>query len=80
MKDVFVASSSSFLYYRFFFPYLSYLLGDIVVLHGRIIHKSGENKSDQSRHAYTIHITEADSVWDAKNWLQRESAFPTLYI
>lgn len=53
--------------------------GDIVVLHGRIIHKSGENKSDHSRHAYTIHMTEADSAWDAKNWLQRDSPFPTLY-
>jgi len=53
--------------------------GDLVVIHGRIIHKSSENNSKKSRHAYTIHMTEKDCAWDNRNWLQRESPFPLLY-
>jgi phytanoyl-CoA hydroxylase len=53
--------------------------GDVVILHGRIIHKSSENKSERSRHAYTIHLTEQECTWDPQNWLQRNSPFPKLY-
>jgi len=53
--------------------------GDVVVIHGRVIHKSSENTSTKSRHAYTIHLVEGDSVWSKENWCQRPTPFPPLY-
>jgi len=53
--------------------------GDVVIFHGRVIHKSSENKSNRSRHAYTIHLAEEECQWDPQNWLQRDTPFPKLY-
>lgn len=48
--------------------------GSIVVFNDHLPHYSSHNYSDQSRQAFTIHVSEADAHWSEKNWLQR----PTL--
>ena len=45
--------------------------GTLVLLHGRLPHYSSENKSLNSRHAYTLHIIEGNSKYPKSNWLQR---------
>ena len=45
--------------------------GSLVLLHGRLPHYSCENKSDKSRHAYTLHVIEGRSKYSDYNWLQR---------
>ncbi len=50
--------------------------GSLIVLHGRLPHGSGPNLSEQSRHAYSLHLMEADADWPADNWLQRSPALP----
>jgi phytanoyl-CoA hydroxylase len=45
--------------------------GSVIVLHGLLPHTSHENKSEKSRHAYTLHIIGGDAVYPADNWLQR---------
>lgn len=45
--------------------------GTLVVLHGLLPHRSGPNRSDRSRHAYTLHAIEAGAHYPADNWLQR---------
>lgn len=45
--------------------------GTLIVLGGLLPHMSLTNKSPRSRHAYTLHIMEADSHYPADNWLQR---------
>lgn len=56
--------------------------GDLVLIHGEVVHKSEKNLSDRSRHAYTFHLMEnLDTVWSPENWLQptAELPFPPLY-
>ena len=31
----------------------------------------GENRSERSRHAYSVHVVEADAHYPAENWLSR---------
>jgi phytanoyl-CoA hydroxylase len=50
--------------------------GTLVVFHGLLPHYSAPNRSPVSRHAYTLHATDARSVYSANNWLQRDSAMP----
>jgi phytanoyl-CoA hydroxylase len=52
--------------------------GTLVLLHGANLHKSKENKSGKSRHAFTVHYVEgAKGVEYSKtNWLQRKENFP----
>jgi phytanoyl-CoA hydroxylase len=50
--------------------------GTLVVLHGLLPHYSAPNRSTVSRHAYTLHATDAGSVYSAGNWLQRGSDLP----
>ena len=45
--------------------------GSLVLLHGRLPHYSCENKSPNSRHAYTIHVIDGKSKYLDYNWLQR---------
>ena len=45
--------------------------GTLVLLHGRLPHYSCENKSPNSRHAYTIHAIDGRSKYLDYNWLQR---------
>ena len=51
--------------------------GTLVLLHGSVVHCSGANTSDISRHAYTVHYVESTSgyEWSKENWLQRPVGF-----
>lgn len=48
--------------------------GTLIVLHGQLPHRSEANRSDRSRHAYTLHTIDPSAEYPADNWLQR----PTL--
>lgn len=43
--------------------------GDLVLLHGRVLHLSQQNGSGKSRHAFTLHFKERSAAWPADNWL-----------
>ena len=49
--------------------------GSLILLHGLLPHKSFENRSSRSRHAYTLHLIGADAKYPADNWLQRSLPF-----
>ena len=56
--------------------------GDLVLIHGEVVHKSGTNSSDRSRNIYTFHLFDAGtSTWNKENWLQptEDVPFPFLY-
>jgi phytanoyl-CoA hydroxylase len=46
--------------------------GSLIVLDGLLPHRSYENKSARSRHAYTLHLMDADAHYPEDNWLQRD--------
>jgi phytanoyl-CoA hydroxylase len=46
--------------------------GSLIVLDGLLPHRSFENKSARSRHAYTLHLIRKDAKYPKENWLQRE--------
>jgi phytanoyl-CoA hydroxylase len=50
--------------------------GTLVVLHGLLPHWSGPNRSDLSRHAYTLHVIDGRAAYPASNWLQRGPDLP----
>jgi phytanoyl-CoA hydroxylase len=50
--------------------------GSLILLHGRLPHYSGENKSKKSRHAYTLHIIDGKCDYSFYNWLQRSNNMP----
>lgn len=50
--------------------------GTLILLHGLLPHKSLENRSPRSRHAYTLHVISGNSIYPADNWLQRASTLP----
>ena len=50
--------------------------GSLVVFHGRAPHYSGPNRSDRSRHAYTLHVIDRACRYPADNWLQRGDRMP----
>jgi len=50
--------------------------GTMIVLHGLLPHWSAPNRSDRSRHAYTLHIIDGTAVYAADNWLQRPADMP----
>lgn len=50
--------------------------GTLILLHGLLPHLSGPNRSDQSRHAYTIHVVDGACDYPASNWLQRPAHDP----
>jgi len=50
--------------------------GDLVILHGRLPHASESNRSDRSRHAYTLHVIDGTCAYPDDNWLQRPDDFP----
>lgn len=54
--------------------------GSLVLIHGRVTHKSSENLSDKSRHAYTFHLVDGNSEWDSQNWMQRPTPIPPLEV
>ena len=45
--------------------------GSLILLHGLLPHRSFENRSARSRHAYTLHLIPADAKYPEDNWLQR---------
>ncbi|MBO6574399.1 MAG: phytanoyl-CoA dioxygenase family protein [Rhodothermales bacterium] len=47
-------------------------VGSVVLFHGRAPHFSGPNRSDRSRHAYTLHLIDRTARYPEDNWLQRE--------
>jgi len=50
--------------------------GSLIVLNGLLPHRSLENRSPKSRHAYTLHIISGDSHYPSDNWLQRSKNMP----
>jgi len=50
--------------------------GTLVIFDGRAPHLSGPNRSDKSRHAYTLHVIDRQSHYPAENWLQRSPDLP----
>ena len=50
--------------------------GSLIVLHGLLPHKSQANRSSRSRHAYTLHLIDANSTYAPDNWLQRPADMP----
>ena len=50
--------------------------GTLVMFHGLLPHYSAPNRSPQSRHAYTLHVTDGQTAYAPTNWLQRGADFP----
>lgn len=50
--------------------------GTLILLHGLLPHRSFENRSPRSRHAYTLHLIGANTNYPADNWLQRSEMMP----
>lgn len=50
--------------------------GTLIVLDGALPHRSGPNRSDRGRAAYTLHAIEADAHYPDDNWLQRSPDLP----
>ncbi len=50
--------------------------GTLVIFNGRAPHMSGPNRSDVSRHAYTLHAIDRQARYPAENWLQRSPDLP----
>ncbi|MBL8525210.1 MAG: phytanoyl-CoA dioxygenase family protein [Betaproteobacteria bacterium] len=48
--------------------------GTLIVFHGAFPHLSEPNRSEQSRHAYTLHAISGDADYPAGNWIQRPAA------
>jgi len=44
--------------------------GSLVVFNGALPHYSEANRSNKSRHAFTLHITSAEAKYDEHNWLR----------
>lgn len=56
--------------------------GSCILIHGEVVHRSDQNRSPNSRHAYTFHIIETENTKFSKdNWLQPPEGkpFPILY-
>ncbi len=50
--------------------------GSLILLHGLLPHRSFENRSPRSRHAYTLHLVGASAKYSQDNWLQRPETTP----
>ena len=50
--------------------------GSLIILHGALIHMSTPNCSSHSRHAYVLHLVDAQAHWSTDNWLQRPDNIP----
>ena len=50
--------------------------GSLVMLHGRLPHRSSANSSDKSRYAYTLHTIDASANYPSDNWLRRREDLP----
>lgn len=56
--------------------------GTLVLIHSALVHYSEENKSDRSRHAYTLHVVDGSPgvIYPEDNWLQRPAHLPFRHI
>ena len=50
--------------------------GTLVIFDGRMPHLSAANRSEKSRHAYTLHVIDRQCDYPADNWLQRSDKLP----
>ena len=50
--------------------------GSLIVLNALLPHLSRENRSAQSRHAYTLHVIDGAAHYPKENWLQRAAEMP----
>jgi phytanoyl-CoA hydroxylase len=50
--------------------------GTLVVLHGLLPHWSDVNRSDKSRHAFSLHCISESAEYPSWNWLQRPDELP----
>jgi phytanoyl-CoA hydroxylase len=50
--------------------------GSLIALHPLLPHLSRENRSERSRHAYTLHVIDASVRYPETNWLQRGATMP----
>ncbi len=50
--------------------------GALIVLHGLLPHRSGANRSPDSRHAFTLHVIDGICRYPADNWLVRGPDMP----
>ncbi|MES1909366.1 MAG: hypothetical protein MHM6MM_002117 [Cercozoa sp. M6MM] len=50
--------------------------GDVVLLHGRVVHFSAANTSDVPRHSFTVHTIEGGAHYPRDNWLQNRDGSP----
>ena len=50
--------------------------GSLIILHGALVHMSTPNHSSFSRHAYVLHLVDAQAHWSTDNWLQRPDDLP----
>lgn len=50
--------------------------GTLVIFDGRAPHLSGPNRSETSRHAYTLHVIDKSCRYPQENWLQRSENLP----
>ena len=48
-------------------------LGSVVIFHDHMPHYSSQNRSEFSRHAFTLHVAEKTARWSGGNWLQRRA-------
>jgi phytanoyl-CoA hydroxylase len=53
-------------------------LGDLVIIHGSVLHKSPRNTSEKTRFAYTFHMIESPPLarYSERNWLQPTPDMP----
>ena len=50
--------------------------GTLVLLHGLLPHWSDVNRSDRSRHAFTVHVIDRAARYPEENWLRRGPDLP----
>ncbi|WP_417449723.1 phytanoyl-CoA dioxygenase family protein [Kordiimonas sp.] len=50
--------------------------GTVLVFGGKFPHMSSANRSDKSRHAYTLHVIDGSAHYPADNWLRRPPRLP----
>ena len=50
--------------------------GTLVLLHGLLPHWSDVNRSDTSRHAFTVHVIDGTAEYPPENWLHRGDHLP----
>lgn len=51
--------------------------GSLIILHGRLPHKSCANRSQKTRQAYTLHMVDITRPFPKTNWIQWPEGIPT---